>query len=966
MKFFAVSLPVLLTGLISVVALLGWLLGHDVLAAWLPAIANMTFNTALSFLLIAVACAVLERGHRRLLAVWFSVAVGLFAALSLAQDVFGITLGIDRLLFDSRNSGLSSPYPGRMSPNTALGFVLTSVVVMALSAWDYWQRRAVLIHAMLLLLTMVGLLGIGMNVLFGDLPEGYTHFASISLLTATSFLLLAWSLMGLLRSKLGVVGAALWLYSMVQMMYRLKYPQKFALISLVFLLPIIYLMWGDIDEAREDVKQAKLQLEGTQHIQLTNRLMRVFAEHRGMTNVRLANRDDRLFRDAMQQKMVEIDRLLAENSEMDRVQSGQIAVPKGWSQILKNWDALKNQSLAQSERWRLHSEIIAVLVRHLGAIGEETGLSREQNLVLHQMIDSQLEVMPALLEGIGQLRGLGTALVAKGAQSESDELRIGVVLGGIAQQNRALKQTLKDVVVLPRMGDLMLLEEGFDTQIHRLIRDSQQAFSGQAHALKVVKKYFRQATEVIASGDRLNRAIMGYVDQQLHHRIEQQITIQYDIRFAGMMLLALLLLLFSAFYQSVVDTIRALSQSAEKMRKGEMEQLAPLAVSDELGEVVKAFNSIASELMRVSSRMRAVVDHAVIGIMTIDAVGHIHDFNPAAEAIFGYTADEVMGENVTMLMPESFREQHLSGLAHFVATGEGRVMNNTLFVTGLRKGGETFPMELLITSMQHDGAHSFIGMLRDVSEQQQLEVRLRHAQKMEAVGSLVGGVAHNFNNMLAGIVGKAYLAKRKAEGNTRVVQDIEAIETVAHKAKEMVTQLLTFAQKDFVHDQQQVSLVDLFSQVIATFKKTAPDGVAIVLTVDDQDLLARCDADKMRQLLVNLLDNACEAIEYSGDKRVLVRLERFIPDESFMERHATLQWGDQYACLTVEERGCGMDDVVKAKAFEPFYTTKDVGEGAGLGLSFVFGTVSSHQGVVEIESEVDQGTLIRIYLPLIG
>jgi len=965
MKPFAVSYSTWLVVIVSLVALFGWEADHNTLAAWLPAIANMTFNTALCFLLIAVACGVLEQGGDRLLAIWFSVFVGAFALLSMAEDGFSISLGIDNLLFDSRNLVAGTPLAGRMSPVTSLGFMLATLGVMALAAWDYWCNRAVMVHALIVLLGLVGLFGVVINLLFGNPPKAYSHFASISLLTAVSFVLVAVSLMRRLRILPGRQQGCGWLYSLIYLMYQLKYPQKFALISLIVLLPFGYLMWNNINAAEQRVAVAKLKMEGLNHLHRTGAILRALAEHRGMTNAQTA--DASLFHDAIRANEAQIDGLLAANADGDRADRQQIAVPRDWEMVTSGWKRLKHETMSPSERWRLHTNIIAILARHMRTIGDQTGLNRDQNRVLHHLLTAQTVTLPLLLEDIGQQRGLGSRYLAEKKHDAANTIGIGGALGQVQAQTIALDATLDDIFLVGRkLAGVAWTYQSFIEKLKGWIRYSQRAFFASASGSASAEAYFARASRLIAQGELLDDAIIHYVGQQLQQRIRTQMIIQYNIKLASMVLVMVLLLLFTGFYRSVICTINALASSAEKMRHGAMDGPIELPNHDELGEVVEAFNTVASELIRVSSRMRAVIDHAVNAIVMIDATGTIHTFNPAAEAMFGYRAEEVTECNIMQLMPKAFRGEHQAGLARYVASGEAKVVDHVIHVEGLRKGGAVFPVELLIASMEYDGQRWFVGMLRDISEQQQMEARLRYAQKMEAVGSLVGGVAHNFNNMLAGIVGKAYLAKRKAEGNSRIVKDIEAIESVAHKAKDMVTQLLTFAQKDFVHDAQEVSLVDLVTELIARYNDGTPAGVAIVLTVHDQGMVVHCDADKIAQLLMNLLDNACEAVADSGNKRIEVTLKRFTADTGFLGRHAELQPGGHYACLTVADHGCGMDDTVQTRAFEPFYTTKDVGDGAGLGLSFVSGTVASHQGVVEMESAVDQGTRFRVYLPLAG
>ncbi len=948
---------------ISAVALLGWVTGnHDPLARLLPPIANMTFNTALCFLLLASGCVALARAERRPWARWFAIAVGLFALLSLVEGVFGVDLGVDNLLFDSRHAGAHGQFSGRMSPLTAAGFVLASGVLLALSAGEVWRKLAVWAHGLLVMVALIGVMGVLMNLLLTDVPRERALFASISLFTAVDFLLLASALMRRFCAR-GVEGSGEcgWLYSSKQLMYRLNYPEKFALISLLFLVPMAVMLWNEVEEADEHVAQARLEMEGLSHVRMTGRLLRAFAEHRGMRNGSFA--DPTLFRKGLADKEAEIDRLLAENGRMDREQAGAIAIPKGWNGIAKRWQTIKNGRLNRAQQWRLHTEIIAMLVRHMRTIGDETGLLREQDLLLHHLIVAPLLMTPPLLESVGQMRGLGVAMIASGKVTDEDRLKLGGLLGRLAWQRQDLDSELRLPFAEVGMEALIWPYQEFSRRLHGLTTlTKERLLSGHDGGISP-RDYFAQATGVIRGGSLFDAAVLRFVGRRLHRRVDRELRMQYNIKLAVLLLVIVLLLLFTAFYRSVLDTIQALALCAQRMRHGELGQ-ASIPTHDELSRVVSAFNSVADELMQVSSRMRAVVDHAANGIVIIDSAGVVQTFNPAAEAIFGYAAGEVIGHDVTMLMPEGLRESHRAGLTRCVATGEGRMMGSAIKVEGLKKNGERFPLELVMAPMEYDGAQWFIGMVRDISEQQLMEEQLRHAQKMEAVGSLVGGVAHNFNNMLAGIVGKAYLAKMKAKDDPRVVRDLEAIEDVTRQAGDMVSQLLLFAQKDFMRAEQDVALAPLLRRTLDGLEP--PEGVELALTVADEDLVVHCDASQMQRVVVALVENGFDAVSGAEDKRVVVSLARVVPEAAFLQQHPELGEPRALACITVEDHGCGIEEEVLPRIFEPFFTTKEVGEGAGLGLSSAFGTIATHHGVIEVESEVGKGSRFKVYLPLVG
>jgi len=317
-----------------------------------------------------------------------------------------------------------------------------------------------------------------------------------------------------------------------------------------------------------------------------------------------------------------------------------------------------------------------------------------------------------------------------------------------------------------------------------------------------------------------------------------------------------------------------------------------------------------------------------------------------------------------MLIPEQYRERHLTGLQRYCETGEGQVTGQPIEVHGLRKNGDEFPMQLSINAMPINNHHLFIGVVRDTTQQREMENQLRHAQKMETVGALVGGIAHNFNNLLCGIIGKAYMAKiRLREQPEKILTYLESIETISTQASDMIKQLLTFAHKDFFSTKQNTSLALLIKEGFNTAKLGIPEDIGLSLNVPASGMVVLCDANQIQQVLMNLMSNARDAMVDCTKKRILVSLEARVPGAGFFNRHPELAVGE-YACLQVSDSGIGMDSETMRRIFDPFYTTKEVGKGTGLGLSTAFGSIASHGGVIEVDSKPGSGTTFRVYLPI--
>lgn len=257
-----------------------------------------------------------------------------------------------------------------------------------------------------------------------------------------------------------------------------------------------------------------------------------------------------------------------------------------------------------------------------------------------------------------------------------------------------------------------------------------------------------------------------------------------------------------------------------------------------------------------------------------------------------------------------------------------------------------------------------VGTHVDMTERRELEAQLRQSQKMESLGTLVGGIAHDFNNILAAIMGYVDLAMDQARSLPGVVEKLDKVEQLGQRAAEMVRQLLMFARKSGV-TLKPLSLNQFLNQSFLLASTGIRENIDKQLEVSAEELFINGDTTQLQQMLLNLLNNAAEAVDGIERPRISCRLCRYQPDAEF-EKHYPALADKQLACLSVTDNGVGIPVEQQKKIFEPFFTTKDIGMGTGLGLAMVYGAVQSHGGVVEVESEPGCGTVFHVYLPLSG
>jgi len=271
----------------------------------------------------------------------------------------------------------------------------------------------------------------------------------------------------------------------------------------------------------------------------------------------------------------------------------------------------------------------------------------------------------------------------------------------------------------------------------------------------------------------------------------------------------------------------------------------------------------------------------------------------------------------------------------------------------------------------HDKNGSVMGILgtfADISERKKaeaareiLEAQLRQAQKMEAIGQLTGGIAHDFNNLLQVILGYGDLALEDAESNQPTRSSIEEILEAGHRAKTLVRHLLAFSRQQ-VLEMKDINLNEVIADLMKMIRRVIGEHITLDVLTGHNLGIVRADPGQLEQILVNLCVNARDAMPGGG--RITIETENVRIDEDYCLTHTWAKPG-RYVLLSITDTGCGMDQSTMANVFEPFFTTKEVGVGTGLGLSTVYGLVKQHEGMVHVYSEVDKGSIFKIYLPLV-
>jgi two-component system, cell cycle sensor histidine kinase and response regulator CckA len=360
-------------------------------------------------------------------------------------------------------------------------------------------------------------------------------------------------------------------------------------------------------------------------------------------------------------------------------------------------------------------------------------------------------------------------------------------------------------------------------------------------------------------------------------------------------------------------------------------------------------------------RLLGIISSAMDAIITVDKEQKIIVFNRAAEQIFRCPASDALGQMIDKFIPQKFREAHREHIRSFGQTGiSSRSMYSPGTLMGVRANGEEFPVEATISQVKTASERLYTVILRDVSVRKRTEDELRQAQKMEAVGHLAGGIAHEFNNYLGIIMGYSDLLEQEEVQSESQRLGLAEIRGATQKAASVTRQLLAFSRKQLI----EPTVLDLNASVWEAHKllrRLIPANIDLIPVLYQPDLgKVKADPAQVQQILINLVVNARDAMPQGG--KITIETAEVVLDEEFASRHVDVLAGD-YIMLSISDTGEGIDTETLSHIFEPFFTTKQAGKGTGLGLSTTYGIVKQSGGHITVASVQGKGTTFRIYFP---
>lgn len=365
----------------------------------------------------------------------------------------------------------------------------------------------------------------------------------------------------------------------------------------------------------------------------------------------------------------------------------------------------------------------------------------------------------------------------------------------------------------------------------------------------------------------------------------------------------------------------------------------------------------ARESLRMKDRAIAATTQGILITGPVQDDCPIIYVNPGFERITGYSAKEILGLNCRLLQGERTDNAALERIQ--LALNNGCSVKEELL--NYRKDGTLFWNELSITPIRddHGVVTHFVGVQSDVTARRATEEQLRQSQKMEVVGQLAGGVAHDFNNLLTIISGYASLLRSEASLSANQLQFLNEIEVASDRAAELTKRLLAFGHRQF-RNPVATDVNRTAIEMVKLLERTIGKDIKLKLEVDESLSPVVIDQTELSQVFLNLVLNARDAMPHGG--QLWIRTCKLETEIELRVGSTTVPPGD-YVQIMVSDDGCGIDDDIQKHIFEPFFTTKPIGKGTGLGLAMVHSTVTNSAGLIAVESAVNQGTTISIFLP---
>jgi PAS domain S-box-containing protein len=754
----------------------------------------------------------------------------------------------------------------------------------------------------------------------------------------------------------------------IRLMNRLKYPQKFTLISLLFVLPLALVMFLLISEINVGIEVAQKEIYGNAYLRPLRRLLQDVPQARMLAHAYLDGDTSR--KPALLEQQARIDADFAELAAANRRFGNILAANERYDALQASWRLLKEQtpSLNVAASRDRHTRLIADIRALMSHVGDTSTLILDPDLDSYYLMDAVLLKLPEIQDLLAQTSFI-EANVAAHELIAVDEKPHLIALATLLQANSAASEQGMAIAFRVNPALQPVLDQQVRDQMAALREFLNLTNQGIANPSLLSAAPVSYAT---AAADTLDRSFKLWDQTSLElDRVLQARIDGFEFRrnlvasFAALALLSVVYLLIG-LYLSVMRTVSNLEHAAQRMVGGEIGREVTLDNQDELGQVAQSFNTIASALVAASAYRQAVVDHAVDGIITIDERGTIDSCNPAAEHMFGYAASEVVGQNIDMLIPNRHHEW---------IKGERES-------SGRRRDGTIFPLDAAAGEMRLGEQRLFIVTLRDITERRRADEELRRAKEAAEVANrskstFLANMSHELRTPLNAIIGYSEMLQEEAAdlGQDAIVPDLQKIHGAGKHLLGLINDILDLSKIEAGKMDlylEEFSIAQIVDEVITTVHPLVQKKAnTLILDCPDDLGSMRADVTKIKQALFNLLSNASKFTDH-GTITLRVSSELRVESSELAENSKLKTQNSElltqnWVTFEVSDSGIGMTPEQIGRLFQAFTqadasTTRRYG-GTGLGLTITRRFCQMMGGDITVESAPGRGSTFTIRLP---
>lgn len=617
--------------------------------------------------------------------------------------------------------------------------------------------------------------------------------------------------------------------------------------------------------------------------------------------------------------------------------------------------------------------VVNTVLRDRESIDRETHieLTRLENLIAELFVKSTLA---------GEDTSFVEQLLMLVVGYRESLLQIGKMFADLVQENCSLLWEGKTSPLITFFDDLILRLQTITASIPEVRRYGEKIVNNVQKYKQAVLMFHKVMESLRSRITNLNQSkistmsAMASIDKKISSATLQTVdSIEKIIIYSGITVLLVSIMViislgFATTYlirSNIKDPMKKILKGIESFSKKSLETQIELNRRDEWDIIEQSLNKMANELLKSYTELREseekyrnILESIEEGYYEVDLDGNFTFCNDAFCRIANYSKDDLLGKNYQELTaPETIKEVY-SVFKNVYQTQESvKEFEWDL----IRKDGIKPDLELSISLIKDPEGHrkGFRGVIRDITERKNIEAHLRESSKMEAIGTLAGGIAHEFNNALTGIVGNTQLLEMEFPENGCIRQYCELLKVSSNRMADLTSQLLSYARGG-KYQAETMSLCDFVENTLPIVKSGIDPSIRVETELPRDKFIIMADPTQIQMVLSAVISNSSEAIEGEGRIRISISNEEI--DAEYAKSHSELSPG-RYVCLTVKDDGKGMDEETISKIFDPFYTTKFMGR--GLGMAAVYGIIRNHDGGISVDSHLGKGTVVCIYLPAI-